>query len=149
MAAKRSTRVSTRASVMWTPPGNMVFRPIADSWQHRGWRLIASPLFPHSPFRRDGSQPSLCRHHVRASPEISRPLLFYSRRAAPADRGSDGSDRTPGGTATGPSSKGSSVRRIQSLSRERSEEHTAELQSLMRISYAVFCLKKKNKKYKN
>src|SRR3546814_5264850 len=32
------------------------------------------------------------------------------------------------------------------LRRERSEEHTSELQSLMRISYAVFCLKKKNKK---
>src|SRR3546814_1642535 len=38
---------------------------------------------------------------------------------------------------------------------ERSEEHTSELQSLMRISYAVFCLKKKktsikkNKKNKN
>src|SRR3546814_4607557 len=32
----------------------------------------------------------------------------------------------------------------------RSEEHTSELQSLMRISYAVFCLKKKNnKKQKN
>src|SRR3546814_1629577 len=29
----------------------------------------------------------------------------------------------------------------------RSEEHTSELQSLMRISYAVFCLKKKNKKH--
>src|SRR3546814_10886696 len=29
---------------------------------------------------------------------------------------------------------------------ERSEEHTSELQSLMRISYAVFCLKKKIKK---
>src|SRR3546814_2974752 len=29
----------------------------------------------------------------------------------------------------------------------RSEEHTSELQSLMRISYAVFCLKIKNKKY--
>src|SRR3546814_3203824 len=29
----------------------------------------------------------------------------------------------------------------------RSEEHTSELQSLMRISYAVFCLKKKKKKY--
>src|SRR3546814_2177761 len=28
--------------------------------------------------------------------------------------------------------------------RARSEEHTSELQSLMRISYAVFCLKKKN-----
>src|SRR3546814_8740196 len=31
-----------------------------------------------------------------------------------------------------------------SLDVERSEEHTSELQSLMRISYAVFCLKKKN-----
>src|SRR3546814_8646387 len=30
---------------------------------------------------------------------------------------------------------------------EKSEEHTSELQSLMRISYAVFCLKKKNSKY--
>src|SRR3546814_7117054 len=29
--------------------------------------------------------------------------------------------------------------------RRRSEEHTSELQSLMRISYAVFCLKKKKK----
>src|SRR3546814_6851367 len=31
----------------------------------------------------------------------------------------------------------------------RSEEHTSELQSLMRISYAVFCLKKKNKQPRN
>src|SRR3546814_3684385 len=31
----------------------------------------------------------------------------------------------------------------------RSEEHTSELQSLMRISYAVFCLKKKIHKYQN
>src|SRR3546814_6668388 len=31
----------------------------------------------------------------------------------------------------------------------RSEEHTSELQSLMRISYAVFCLKKKNKEHNN
>src|SRR3546814_3185414 len=31
---------------------------------------------------------------------------------------------------------------------ERSEEHTSELQSLMRISYAVFCLKKKTKTHK-
>src|SRR3546814_7712069 len=31
------------------------------------------------------------------------------------------------------------------LHRRRSEEHTSELQSLMRISYAVFCLKKKTK----
>src|SRR3546814_1093946 len=32
------------------------------------------------------------------------------------------------------------------LDRSRSEEHTSELQSLMRISYAVFCLKKKTTK---
>src|SRR3546814_7954178 len=33
---------------------------------------------------------------------------------------------------------------LTSNARLRSEEHTSELQSLMRISYAVFCLKKKN-----
>src|SRR3546814_2290412 len=41
------------------------------------------------------------------------------------------------------------VRRIERVPRlddaERSEEHTSELQSLMRISYAVFCLKKNTK----
>src|SRR3546814_1654309 len=34
---------------------------------------------------------------------------------------------------------------MKELMNDRSEEHTSELQSLMRISYAVFCLKKKNK----
>src|SRR3546814_9168953 len=38
------------------------------------------------------------------------------------------------------------TRRAATVSPSRSEEHTSELQSLMRISYAVFCLKKKNKK---
>src|SRR3546814_6289949 len=33
------------------------------------------------------------------------------------------------------------------VAENRSEEHTSELQSLMRISYAVFCLKKKKKKH--
>src|SRR3546814_9651628 len=36
--------------------------------------------------------------------------------------------------------------RIDLASPGRSEEHTSELQSLMRISYAVFCLKKKKRK---
>src|SRR3546814_10737862 len=36
--------------------------------------------------------------------------------------------------------------RATELLTSRSEEHTSELQSLMRISYAGFCLKKKNKK---
>src|SRR3546814_7694161 len=37
-------------------------------------------------------------------------------------------------------------RTIENLFRARSEEHTSELQSLMRISYAVFCLKKQKHK---
>src|SRR3546814_4158406 len=37
--------------------------------------------------------------------------------------------------------------RTVTWTRVRSEEHTSELQSLMRISYAVFCLKKKNRKH--
>src|SRR3546814_8787762 len=43
----------------------------------------------------------------------------------------------------GTSGAGSSAAQSQP-GRRRSEEHTSELQSLMRISYAVFCLKKKN-----
>src|SRR3546814_4793896 len=35
------------------------------------------------------------------------------------------------------------IRSMAQNARKRSEEHTSELQSLMRISYAVFCLKKK------
>src|SRR3546814_1062728 len=37
---------------------------------------------------------------------------------------------------------------VVSVYSDRSEEHTSELQSLMRISYAVFCLKKKKNKKK-
>src|SRR3546814_2851397 len=37
------------------------------------------------------------------------------------------------------------ARSVDRVIRIRSEEHTSELQSLMRISYAVFCLKKKKK----
>src|SRR3546814_8763250 len=37
------------------------------------------------------------------------------------------------------------VDQARTMAQERSEEHTSELQSLMRISYAVFCLKKKTK----
>src|SRR3546814_3323310 len=47
---------------------------------------------------------------------------------------------SPGYRATGFLSADAELRRA------RSEEHTSELQSLMRISYAVFCLKKKKNK---
>src|SRR3546814_7876532 len=44
---------------------------------------------------------------------------------------------------------GERVRPVAPEQRRRSEEHTSELQSLMRISYAVFCLKKKTYKTYN
>src|SRR3546814_7809290 len=44
-----------------------------------------------------------------------------------------------------PGGAGASSARWSVTRSERSEEHTSELQSLMRISYAVFCLKKKKK----
>src|SRR3546814_7502401 len=60
------------------------------------------------------------------------PLGPAQRRAAfPAGRRGMNARTAMGATATG----------IATI--ERSEEHTSELQSLMRISYAVFCLKKK------
>src|SRR3546814_5224500 len=63
---------------------------------------------------------------------------------AQRDRGGDArgpdvhrveADRLPGGI---------DLRGFDASVGHRSEEHTSELQSLMRISYAVFCLKKKN-----
>src|SRR3546814_9030497 len=58
----------------------------------------------------------------------------------------------PGGAA--PHGEGAEAHRAAAVgrhcrTRRRSEEHTSELQSLMRISYAVFCLKKKKKNIKN
>ncbi len=42
--------------------------------------------------------------------------------------------------------KKQAIFKLSQLMKERSEEHTSELQSLYAISYAVFCLKKKKKK---
>src|SRR3546814_5438581 len=53
----------------------------------------------------------------------------------PLQRGDDRGSGAQGGAATGRGQGGSA----------RSDEHTSELQSLMRISYAVCCLKKKHK----
>src|SRR3546814_9663250 len=55
----------------------------------------------------------------------------------------DASASLPGSTLQ-PFSKGQfSGRHLELLTKSRSEEHTSELQSLMRFSYAVFCLKQK------
>src|SRR3546814_7755975 len=64
---------------------------------------------------------------------------------APRGRGPYGIATTPSGQVWYASLAGNHIARIDMESGKatvRSEEHTSELQSLMRISYAVFCLKK-------
>src|SRR3546814_4610485 len=56
----------------------------------------------------------------------------------PVTGGNSATSRAPDSGASGPIIAPSIAARMR-----RSEEHTSELQSLMRISYAVFCLKKK------
>src|SRR3546814_2159663 len=86
--------------------------------------------------------------------------LFRSALSAAAGlsagRGADHGAATHAGTgtrATRPARRLSDrrfhARRLCARPSRRSEEHTSELQSLMRISYAVFCLKKKIKIQKN
>src|SRR3546814_2698518 len=69
--------------------------------------------------------------------KASCPLDERSRRSLPSvPRPSTSATASVRGTSQSPSTATTVV--------GRSEEHTSELQSLMRISYAVFCLKKKN-----
>src|SRR3546814_17760925 len=88
-------------------------------------------LFPSATLFRSGG----CRPPPSAPPPLRpRPRQRPAARPSPA--------APPPGSA--------SPRRAPPKRRRtgRSEEHTSELQSLMRISYAVFCLKKKNYKLK-
>src|SRR3546814_3171384 len=71
--------------------------------------------------------------------------MRHSICASPGDLAS-----WPGGmvlmySVVGANGRCAPARRVSSTMPLRSEEHTSELQSLMRISYAVFCLKKKNR----
>src|SRR3546814_5239420 len=66
-------------------------------------------------------------HKLRATIDQAQREIGFAAARRPFDQHRAASDRDAGGV-------------------ERSEEHTSELQSLMRISYAVFCLKKKKKK---
>src|SRR3546814_4721364 len=69
--------------------------------------------------------------------------LFLLERGANAGRSSLGAYRRRSSRRCGPTQADQA--NVASGGANRSEEHTSELQSLMRISYAVFCLKKKNK----
>src|SRR3546814_2798583 len=100
------------------------------------------------------------RAHIIASPErfIAQPTLALStcptltaKGLAPRHvdlrpfilTGATGSTIVPGGLTRVALTEGSLVVNSSQGGGTRSEEHTSELQSLMRISYAVFCLKTK------
>src|SRR3546814_6606058 len=87
-------------------------------------------LFPYTTRFRSPHRGRGLRHLVSGSADAVR----HSARRLLAAAGA--------GRARGPDG------RAAPAAARRSEEHTSELQSLMRISYAVFCLKKKNKKCK-
>src|SRR3546814_1515537 len=90
-------------------------------------------LFPYTTLFRSAAFPSLLRSRRQGrSPFGSGGRPHVGREQAPFR----GHDSCPGGRRQLPPARG-----------RRSEEHTSELQSLMRISYAVFCLKKKKKTY--
>src|SRR3546814_9045758 len=83
----------------------------------------------------------LCYRQLLSGPEIrsrQRPSILLASTGNPINEASVGMISTVI-TALGCSNAASPLRQ----NRIRSEEHTSELQSLMRISYAVFCLKKK------
>src|SRR3546814_5773503 len=72
--------------------------------------------------------------------------LFEQGEAAEVRMGEEQGRLGLGGAAgLAPDHPGRRTRHRMAPAPERSEEHTSELQSLMRISYAVFCLKKKTK----
>src|SRR3546814_5486313 len=93
---------------------------------------------------------------VRADPDLLRRLLTLlldnAAKFTPAGKVLLGCRRFGGGVRIEVRDSGPGIAEKQAaqvfepffrLENERSEEHTSELQSLMRISYAVFCLKKK------
>src|SRR3546814_7864004 len=88
---------------------------------------------------------------IRLPPRSTRtdtlfPYTTLFRSAMPVD-GVDGQIGVEFQRAPGPLLRRQAGRRRAYpafLAIDRSEEHTSELQSLMRLSYAVFCLKKKN-----
>src|SRR3546814_8231255 len=77
--------------------------------------------------------------------------LFRSRSVAGVDTASPFSVIRPSSIIRSTSRRDATPARASNLAMRcgRSEEHTSELQSLMRISYAVFCLKKKKNQHKS
>src|SRR3546814_4990640 len=101
-------------------------------------------LLPHRLLRSHAVTCCLGLHPLseRAHPRIDEPFLAIDQVVALACRHAEieGIDERPGGDLR---VDVAGVAQEEAVTAYRSEEHTSELQSLMRISYAVFCLTKK------
>src|SRR3546814_8489431 len=117
------------ASDLATTPQCSVICPVAPAWRWRPRsRPPASSRLPPKPVR-DPLSPLLPRNGAHDAHPVAEPADI------PAAKG-HGRRPIPEGPISDAWAPWSTL--------PRSEEHTSELQSLMRISYAVFCLKKKN-----
>src|SRR3546814_10530838 len=110
---------------------------------HESWGATARVVIAE---RKDGASSPGC--HSTLAQSIVRPssrggVPVFNRAMRRPSEASERERLSAGGSPTRPPGRVSSP--VKSLP-PRSEEHTSELQSLMRISYAVFCLKKKKKK---
>src|SRR3546814_3497005 len=86
-------------------------------------------LFPYTTLFRSGDKQGLVAHRIEHAGNVGLVVIEGGGDLFRVDAGDV-----------------SALRRLAcAVEYRRSEEHTSELQSLMRISYAVFCLKKKNK----
>src|SRR3546814_7397909 len=83
------------------------------------------------------------RDQLRDAGELATDQYRDPSGAGRSDAGADGTGRGAGHAQQGPQGISADPRLAGQHKPDRSEEHTSELQSLMRISYAVFCLKKK------
>src|SRR3546814_7427445 len=110
-------------------------------------------LFPYTPLFRSRRRGSAARGwYKRSSSSVvsfgPRPRIPHGRStlAAPLSRPAEiQKSRTRDRERKPPTGKSNQPGRVE-IFVVRSEEHTSELQSLMRISYAVFCLQKKKEK---
>src|SRR3546814_7628644 len=104
-------------------------------------------IFPLRSFRCPTTPKSCHDPHCSLNRSISPRRRFADRPAVPGVHDTQGKAEQRGRSVTFVTFRAASgpIGRHQSAMalRRRSEEHTSELQSLMRISYAVFCLKKK------
>src|SRR3546814_8624265 len=106
-------------------------------------------LFPdttlfRSTARRDLGRAAQRPHAIVAAEFIPTPIPDGDARGAAAHRGT----ADPAASIRQRASEIAVPRKGRAVNTVRSEEHTSELKSLMRISYAVFCLTKKNEKDK-